>query len=403
MSHVPIARLTMAALVLHSMPAAAESIEVDLRAALERAHRGAPDAIAARGRIAQAEAALAGADVLFTANPDIEAGAGPRFIAGRKLDLDVRVEQNLEPWRRDPRRRVARAELAYTRAEAGVLLRELDLEVSLAFYEALHADRMAELARRGEELAQRGVDAAERRRKAGDITDLDANLARVALGRARAATLSAASERAMAVGRLAARIGAALGDTITLRGDLKPPPMPAPSTPVTARPDVRALEQEREVAIAQHAQATANGRPELALWAAYQREDAASILVGGLRVTLPMWNRAQGAKATAQAQERRATEVRDATIQVARRQMADALAAYASARQSVDAFEHEVAPLLDDSEQLLQKTVDAGQLAVSDYLVARQQLLDGRREHLDRLLALAKAAVGVDYVAGGAP
>jgi cobalt-zinc-cadmium efflux system outer membrane protein len=403
MSRVPIAWLAVATLVLHAMPAAAEPIEVDLRAALERAHRVAPDAIAARGRIAQAEAAIAGADVLFTANPGIEAGAGPRFLAGRSLDLDVRVEQDLEPWRRDPRRRVARAELAHTRAEAGVQLRELDLEVSLAFYEALHADRMAEVARRGEELAQRGADAAERRRKAGDITDLDANLARAALGRARAATLSAASERAMAVGRLAARIGAAPGDAITLRGDLKPSSAPAPSARITARPDVRALEQEREVAIAQHAQAAANGRPELALWAAYQREDAASILVGGLRVTLPTWNRAQGDKAVARATERRATEIRDATIQVARRQIADALAAHASARQSVDTFEREVAPLLDDSEQLLQKMVDAGQIAVSDYLVARQQLLDGRREQLDRLLALAKAAVVVDFVAGGAP
>ena len=37
----------------------------------------------------------------------------------------------------------------------------------------------------------------------------------------------------------------------------------------------------------------------------------------------------------------------------------------------------------------VQKTLDAGQLAVSAYLIARQEILTSRREYLDRLLALA--------------
>jgi len=81
----------------------------------------------------------------------------------------------------------------------------------------------------------------------------------------------------------------------------------------------------------------------------------------------------------------------------------DALAAYALARDALDIFERDVVPVLDDSEQLLQKTMNAGQMAVSDYLVARQEILGGRREHLERLLALAKAATMVRFVAGGAP
>jgi hypothetical protein len=51
----------------------------------------------------------------------------------------------------------------------------------------------------------------------------------------------------------------------------------------------------------------------------------------------------------------------------------------------------------------LQKTVDAGQLAVGAYLIARQELLNGRREHLERQLALANAAVELRYAAGGSP
>jgi len=406
MSHVPMARLTVAALVLHSCPAAAGHVEIDLRAAIERAHRAAPEAVAAEGRIAEADAAVVGANVAFTTNPEIEGGVGPRFTPARPLDAEVRLDQNLEPWRRGPRRQLARAERHQVGAELDSELRALDLEVSIAFYEALFAQQAAELTGRAQDLAQRAAAVAERRRKAGDVTDLDANLARAASGRARSAGLAAATERSLAVGRLAALIGAAPDDVITLRGDLKPalpPALAAARSALATRADVRVLDAAREVATARRAQATADARPEVGIWAAYQREDTADIVLGGLRMSLPLWNRAQGPHAAAIAGEQRATRTRDATLRAAERQVADALATYASARQAVDGFEREVAPLLDDSELLLQKTVDAGQIAVHDYLIARQELMAGRREYLERLLALAKAAAGVRFAAGVTP
>jgi len=172
---------------------------------------------------------------------------------------------------------------------------------------------------------------------------------------------------------------------------------------VASRPDIRVLEAERAEATAERDQANANALPQVSAWASYQREDTEAIVLGGLRLTLPAWNRAQGDKASATAKGRRATAGRDATLRAAERQVTDALAAYALARDAIDIFERDVVPVLDDSEQLLQKTMNAGQMAVSDYLVARQEILGGRREHLERLLALAKAATMVRFVAGGAP
>src|SRR5262245_12566375 len=127
MSHASIAWLAWAALVLSSAPAAAERIELDLRGAVERARRAAPEAIAALRRIREAEARLVGASVLFDTNPALEGGAGPRLTSGRPIDADVRLEQELEPGRRGARRGAARAEIAHARAEADVSLRELDL------------------------------------------------------------------------------------------------------------------------------------------------------------------------------------------------------------------------------------------------------------------------------------
>jgi outer membrane protein TolC len=120
-------------------------------------------------------------------------------------------------------------------------------------------------------------------------------------------------------------------------------------------------------------------------------------------MTLPIWNRARGDQAAARAREHRATELRDAAARIADRQIADAFAAYTAARQAAEVYEREVVPLLDESERLLEQTVDAGQIAIGDYLVARQELLGGRRAHLDRLLALAKAAATARHAAGVSP
>lgn len=403
MSHVPIARLIAVALVSCAIPVAAERVDLDLNGALERAHRMAPDAIAARGRIIEAQALPVGAGLPFATNPEIDVGVGPRLTSERPFDVEARIDQNLEPWRRGPRRKLALAEVDRARTEADATLRRLDLEVSIAFFEAVFSDRSAELARHGEELAQRSVTVAERRRKAGDITDLDANLARAALGRARSAVQAAAAQRAGAVGRLAAMIGAKPDEEIALRGELKPVAMPLPDaarTAPAARPDVRVFDAVRNVAVAERAQAVAHGRPEVALWGSFRREDTTDIVLGGLRMTLPLWNRSQGEIAAARAKERGAIETREATLLAAERQVADALAVYEHAQQSVEVFEHDVVPLLDDSERLLQNTLDAGQIPMSDYLVARQELLNGRRDHLERLLALARAAIELHHVSG---
>jgi len=405
MSHVPIARLAMAALALHSSSVVAAPVALDLRAAIERAHRTSPTAIAARGHVAEAQAGLVGAEVWFAGNPELEGGAGPRLSPGGSIDAEARLEQGLEPGRRGPRRQRARAELHHAAALADGELRALDLEVSLAFYDAVFAEQAAALARRAQELAQRAAAVAERRRRAGDITDLDTNLARLASGRASAAVQAAAAERALAIGRLAALTGVAPGDSVALVGEFEagaPDPAIAPGA-IAGRADVRALDAEGEVAQAQAAQAAASAGPEVAAWIAYHREDATDIMLGGLRVALPLWNRAQGERAAAVARERRAAQTREAILRVADRQVADALAVYASAREASETFEREVVPAIDDSERLLQQTVDAGQIAIPAYLVARQELLTSRREHLERRLALARAAAGVRFALGVAP
>ena len=63
----------------------------------------------------------------------------------------------------------------------------------------------------------------------------------------------------------------------------------------------------------------------------------------------------------------------------------------------------DVVPTLTDSEQLLERSIETGQIAISEFLVARREIVSGRGEHLQRQLQLTKAAAAARYVAGVAP
>lgn len=404
-SHVR-ARLACAALLLiFAHPAHAGPLRIDLPTAVARARERAPEAVAALARIGEARARRAGAAVWFTQNPEVEIGAGPRFGSERTVSIEGQITQQLEPTRRGARRRVADAEVAHARALGDAELRALSFEVANVFLEARFADLAVEGAQRSVDVAARAAEAAQRRRKAGDITDLDVNLANIALGRARSALAAAQSERAAAIGRLGALIGAQPDDTITLAGDLTPSPvtLDALRAGVPARADVRAIEAEARVARAEASLANATGRPDVGVWFGYQRDEGDTIALGGLTLTLPLWNRAQGDKAAARAKLRRAELERAAVVTSASRQVLDAFAAYTRAREGAEIFERDVLPPLADSEQLLERSVETGQITINDYLVARQEILSGRREHLERQLQLAKAAAAARFIAGVAP
>ncbi len=405
------ARWSIAALLALCASASAETLTIDLPTAVSLARQRAPEAVAALGRIGEAGALRSGASVPFTQRPEVQIGAGPRFGTERTLNLQTQLSQQLELGRRSARIAVADAELAHARALGEAELRTLSLEVSLIYCEARHADLVVDLATRTQEVATRAAEVAERRRKAGELTDLDVHLATIALGRARSAVAAAQSERAAAIGKLGALIGANPDDAIVLAGDLVPPAgtldraldRTLDRVGVTTRADVRALDADAAVAAAEGSLARANGRPDLGIWFGYQLDEGDAIALAGISFTLPLWNPTRGDRAVARAKQKRIESERAATVTAASRQVVDAREVHGKAREAVEVFERDILRRLADSETLLARSLDTGQVAISEYLVARQQILEGRREYLDRQLALAKAAATMHFVSGGQP
>jgi cobalt-zinc-cadmium efflux system outer membrane protein len=401
------ARLGAVALVLLSASAHADEVVLDLHAALERAKTSAPEAVAARGRIGEAEAARAGAEVRFSDNPELEASVGPRFGATTTTDLSVSLGQTFGlGGRRGARRAVAEAGAAQARAEGDAVARDVQLEAALAFLDGLHAQAAVDAAVDADELAWRAVEVAERRRKAGDITDLQLGLARAAAARSRVAVEAARRQQVEAIARLAPLVGLASDDTVVLRGELKPTEgltLAALDTAAVARPDLRALEAEARVAAGEARRARAEARPDLGVFVEYGREEDVDLVRAGLRLVLPVWDRGQGPRAAARAHGARVTAEHAPGRRTVAREVRDAFVVYEHARRAADIFDRDVKPVLDDSEALLDRSVDAGTISVADYLLARQELAVGRREQLDVYLALARARVTALLTAGVEP
>lgn len=389
-----------AALVLWCAPAAGDTLVLDLPTTIARAAQ-APSVAAARLRV---DEFVADRVTTTARNPRLGVTAGPRYGDTRTTDISVVFEQPV-PLGRPGRARdtLSVAQIDRARVQTTAAIRAAEKEAALAYFDAVHAEQLVVAATHATELAQRAMQTAVKRRGAGDITDLDVDLAKAAVGRARSQVGAAESERAAAVGTLAKVLGLGAETQVTVRGDLRADARPLVLEELAARnvrPDVLATQRGRAVAEAEVGVARAEGATDLGVWFSYQREDHEDIFLAGLTFALPVWQRAQGQRALARARVASAdAEIARAKTQ-AGRELVDAFAAYVKAREAASAFEADVLPALDDAELLLGKSLDAGQLSVADFLVARKELLDGRREYLDRLAAHAKARITAIYAAG---
>jgi cobalt-zinc-cadmium efflux system outer membrane protein len=68
--------------------------------------------------------------------------------------------------------------------------------------------------------------------------------------------------------------------------------------------------------------------------------------------------------------------------------------------KAVEELEKSALPLLDENESLARRGYEAGEMALAELLLVHRETLETRREHLERLLEAAVAAVAVEASAG---
>lgn len=393
----------------------ADTLTITLPEAQRRALSRNPAFLAERQEIEIARGQLTQARVLAL-NPELELRAPGAGSSGAIGEFEISLSQEIEiAGQRGLRIRAAG--LGLDRAEAAVedAARRTLADVSHAFFAALAAQQrvavMAELLDLGQQL----VDVTRIQAIEGEISVMEANLAEIEAGRARAHMLAAERDALSAQLELLERIGIPPGQEIRLEFDMREIPDPATLNPdslitlaLARRPDLTA----RDRAVDQHDARAGLARrervpnPRIGLFV--EREERFSNIRGaalpearfespriglGVSVPIPLFQRGQGITAEHLARSDQARYDRQATELAIRVQVTDAARAYRSADEEVRVFERDVLLPARVNQQLLDTAFRAGKVALPTLLLLRNQLLDVEISYWDAWLAERRALV----------
>lgn len=389
--------------LLVALPAAAQQSGVlTFEEVLGRARESAPAIVAARMRIDEVRSRIIGASLFFPSNPTLDVEAGRRSGAATTTDYGLEVAQGFDlPARRRARTDAAHAVVTQEEQRAREVERDVLREVATAFLRAVEAGERGDAATGGKGLAEEALRIAERRYAAGDVAQLDVNLARTAVARADGETRMAAATLTAHATRLQVLLG--FIEPVTVDGSLRDA-APLATDDLVARaadrPDVRVLDAEVAEVEAEQRLARTLRWPDFGLRASYRHEEGDGVVLGGVGVSLPVFHRGQEATAHASARLARLRAERAALTRTIEAEVRGAVASYEALRAAAAELERTVLPLVEENERLALESYDVGQIGLGDLLLVRREALDARRAFIDQLIATRLAEVELRAQAG---
>lgn len=393
-------------------PLPGDSLTLTLSEAQRRALRDNPEFLADAREADVARAQLRQAR-LPAFNPELEVvlpgaatGAGVNeYEASLGLSLEVAGQRGL-------RSRAAR--MGVSRADASVrdAGRIRVAEASLAFYAAVAARRRLALADQALTLGDRLFAAVRTQRREGEISVLEANLAEIESGRARARVLGARREASSAELELRRVTGLVDGPPLRLGSDLPAAPLAArldlaalTADALGRRPDVTAAAAAVQEFRALGTLARREALPNLRLAGVAERDtDGGDTRLGvGVGISLPLLNRNQGRVAERRAQAEQAELRRQALELRVRTQVADAYRSYVTASEEAAVYERDVLQPARENGTLLETAYRAGKIDLPTLLLLRNQLLEAESGYWDTWLARHRAFVDLQSATATLP
>lgn len=399
LSTTPLARADQGASISEPTPVAKP---MTLEAALRRALESNPAYLAA----AQGEDIARGAvrDARLFSNPEVELEAPGLFRKRTFANYQLTIAQDFEvAGQRGLRIGLTERALARAQAEAMDAARVLLGEVSMAFVEAVAAERRHAVIEENREVLSQLLEAVRRQRAQGAVSDLEANLATTEFGRADARLLRAESEI------IASRIALARSIGIEENASIRPTGA-GPNAPeavdldqltgdaLTYRPDLAA----RHLAVAESSDALKLARrtayPDLRIGLLVEGpgSDAPTDVGAVVGLALPLWNRNQGIRATREAElVRSRLEVTSLEIDI-RAEVRRGVQVFRTAHAAVVALERDTVKPARDNLHLIEVAYEAGKIDLPSALLLRSQMLDTELEYLDARVDEQRAIVELD-------
>lgn len=317
---------------------------------------------------------------------------------------------------------LARAELEAEEAEVADRERRLVSDVRAAYAEAMASLRELETTESLNNVDLQTARVVQVRVTEGESSPLELRLLEVEIDRLKA-------RRALVEGRLQGALlklknlaGLGPDEPLRLREDLGSPMLAEPPASMetaidialTTRPDLRLARLSEEVAEAGLRLARAQATPDVTAFSKYTRNssvfddtpvgvltDRDKLLKFGVSVTLPLFNRNQGAKAEAEIAIAQARRRREFVETVVRSDVASAYARYEAARAALAIYEQGVLARSLENIRSIRGAYEVGAFRVTDLLVEQRRYIDSQRDFIEalaeryRALAELESALGI--------
>ena len=377
---------------------------------------------AARLNIQRAQARLVQAQLYPNPSIDLEHTTGKFTGAPDEHESTAGVSFPLElGGKRRSRIDLARAELDVACAEFGERQRQLTNDVLTAYVEALASLRELDTTARLNELDVETGGYLETRVQEGDVAPLELQLLRVEIDRLRARRELLKGRLDAAIIRLKALTGIAPQEQVRLRegfssGDLFSALSSVEddvSRALANRPDIAAARGNERAAEATLRLARAEAVPDITPFGRFSSSSSAfdetpvgkltdrSKSIGfGISITLPIFNRNQGARAEASAAVTQAQQERSYLEATVRAEVESALLRLRSTDAALATFESGVIGRSTENLKTLRAAYQLGEYRITDLIAEQRRVVDAEREYTDLLAERYRAAIDLQLATG---
>lgn len=330
-------------------------------------------------------------------NPEVrlsmrDFGGSGEYRGADGSEQSIRLAQVIELGRKaDRRRQLARSATALCGWDYEALRLDVFTETAKAFIAVLVAERQVVLAEETRGVAQETVDALAKRAQGGMGSNLELSEARVELGTSRIGVERAKRAVARARGMLAACWGAEQASFTRVVGDLDAlvdvPPIEQLLAQLKDNPDIARWDAEARLRQAAVDLEKANAVTDVRVLVSTNRaEDTGDHgFTAALEVSLPIFNRNQGAVRRARFDRVRVAHERHAAIMLARKALSEAYEMLSASHVEATMLKAEVLPAARQRADTSDRGLVAGAVKYSQAMKARRDLYDAKSSQIDAL------------------
>jgi cobalt-zinc-cadmium efflux system outer membrane protein len=359
-------------------------------------------------------------------NPVLELEGRTGELTGSRFENSISVgvsQEFLTMGKRGKRLRVAEKEIESFDRQIDNSGRLLEEEVKTIFYDLLLAGKRVELAERSIALTTQLLEVTKLRLEAGDIPELEMNLARVEVARSAGRKVEAERELYPSRARLLALMGLPPNEEASFSGAPEARPFAKnlgelKRWALAKRPDIRALEGEQARGDAEIALARAERIPNVTAGLGYQHENSV-VNVGGaegknsdnliglkISIPIPLFDRNQAGVRVAQARKGSADNRYLFARTVVEREVEGAFARLTAADKTLSIYSRDIIPQLEENLKLVQEAYRLGEVGILAVIEEQKKFFEVNDGYLSALhgrnMAFIKleSAVAVDLTGG---